>query len=110
MDRNTVRASARAEEGAAASGVLLSRYELVKELGQGGMARVWAVREHKTGRAFALKRLSASAARRHVALFEREYYTLAGLHHPSIVEVYDYAIDPDGPYYTMELLSGSDLS
>ena len=82
----------------------------MKELGHGGMARVWAVRELKTGRAFALKRLSATAERRHVALFEREYYTLAGLHHPSIVEVYDYAIDPEGPYYTMELLSGSDLS
>jgi tRNA A-37 threonylcarbamoyl transferase component Bud32 len=110
MDRNTVRDEARAEDGAAASDVPLSRYELVKELGHGGMARVWAVREQKTGRALALKRLSASAARRHVTLFEREYYTLAGLHHPSIVEVYDYAIEADGPYYTMELLSGSDLS
>jgi serine/threonine-protein kinase len=106
MDRKL----ARAEVGAAASDLLLTRYELVKELGHGGMARVWAVRELKTGRAVALKRLSASAERRHVALFEREYYTLAGLHHPSIVEVYDYAIDPKGPYYTMELLSGSDLS
>lgn len=109
MDRKLAWAKAQAE-GGASTDVLRSRYELVKELGHGGMARVWAVRELSTGRTLALKRLDASAKRRHVALFEREYYTLAGLHHPSIVEVYDYGIDAEGPYYTMELLSGSDLS
>lgn len=88
----------------------LGRYELIQELGRGGMARVWYARERATGKALALKRLSAYADRRHVALFEREYYTLTGLHHPNIVEVYDYATDPQGPFYTMELLHGSDVS
>ena len=44
-----------------------------------------------------------------VALFEREYHTLAQLAHPRIIEVYDYGIDDAGPYYTMELLDGGDL-
>jgi tetratricopeptide (TPR) repeat protein len=43
------------------------------------------------------------------ALFEREFHTLAQLAHPGIVEAYDYGIDEEGPYYTMELLTGSDL-
>ena len=43
------------------------------------------------------------------ALFEREYHTLVRLKHPRIIEVYDYGIDEHGPYYTMELLDGSDL-
>jgi protein kinase-like protein/AAA ATPase-like protein len=44
-----------------------------------------------------------------VALFQREYHTLAQLSHPRIIEVYDYGIDGT-PFYTMELLEGSDLS
>jgi tetratricopeptide (TPR) repeat protein len=43
------------------------------------------------------------------ALFEREFHTLAQLSHPGIVEAYDYGIDAEGPYYTMELLTGHDL-
>jgi tetratricopeptide (TPR) repeat protein len=43
------------------------------------------------------------------SLFEREFHTLAQLTHPGIVEAYDYGIDAEGPYYTMELLAGSDL-
>jgi hypothetical protein len=86
------------------------RYRVDKPLGAGGMAQVWLVHDVRSDHALALKRLSLQADRRHVALFEREYYTLTGLQHPNIVEVYDYAADSDGPYYTMELLRGSDVS
>ena len=74
------------------------------------MAKVWQVHDAVSDRPLALKRLSRRADRRLLALFEREYYTLTGLEHPNIVEVYDYAADSDGPYYTMELLRGSDIS
>ena len=43
------------------------------------------------------------------ALFEREYYTLAELAHPQIIEVYDYGFDEQGPYYTMQRLHGRSL-
>ena len=43
------------------------------------------------------------------ALFEREYHTLVRLKHPRIIEVYDYGLTDQGPYYTMELLDGQDL-
>ena len=42
-------------------------------------------------------------------LFEREFRTLVQLSHPRVIEVYDYGIGDAGPYYTMELLDGSDL-
>src|SRR5262249_38763230 len=42
-------------------------------------------------------------------LFEREYATLARLSHPSIVQVYEYAIEADTAFYTMELLAGGSL-
>jgi hypothetical protein len=65
-------------------------------------------------REVALKQLTAAKLapdRRSLleALFSREYHTLVRLKHPRIIEVYDYGQDRDGPYYTMELLSGRDL-
>jgi hypothetical protein len=86
------------------------RYRVEKQLGSGGMAKVWQVHDAVGDRPLALKRLSRHADRRLLALFEREYYTLTGLEHPNIIEVYDYAADSGGPYYTMELLRGSDVS
>lgn len=79
------------------------------------MAVVQRVLDTATGRTIALKRLRTSLANaeaKHeqvVELFEREYLTLAQLVHPRIVEAYDYGIDDEGPYYTMELLDGGDL-
>ena len=86
------------------------KYRIGGALGAGGMASVWRVRDEASGRDLALKRLTAKADAKHIALFEREYYTLASVRHPSIVAAYDYATDESGPFYTMELLEGNDLS
>lgn len=77
------------------------------------MGVVYEVYDSYVERVVALKRLSVADERRRArmtALFESEYETLAQLAHPAIVEVYEYGIDDDGPYYTMELLSGGDLN
>ncbi|HKU39805.1 MAG TPA: serine/threonine-protein kinase, partial [Polyangiales bacterium] len=94
--------------------VVGGRYELQAELGGGGMAVVHLALDRETGRRVALKRqhVRGDLSRRHKSeeLFAREFHTLAQLAHPRIVEVYDYGIDESGPYYTMELLDGGDLS
>jgi hypothetical protein len=90
--------------------IVAGRYGVERKLGEGGMAEVFAVADIATGQRLALKRLRPSATKTMVALFEREYQTLAGLKHPCIVEVYDYGTDNAGPYYTMELLEADDLS
>jgi hypothetical protein len=86
------------------------RYRVDWQLGSGGMARVWQVHDCTHDRALALKRLTRHGSQQHTTLFEREYYVLTGLHHPNIVEVFEYGADASGPYYTMELLAGSDVS
>jgi tRNA A-37 threonylcarbamoyl transferase component Bud32 len=81
------------------------------------MAVVHRVLDTESGRHVALKRLRAPSGTGNgdgnresaIALFEREYLTLAQLAHPRIVEAYDYGVDEEGPYYTMELLDGGDL-
>jgi tetratricopeptide (TPR) repeat protein len=88
------------------------KYIVEEALGRGGMGVVYRVRDAKTGERFALKRAwarDASKALRRRALLEREFHTLAQLRHPRIIQVYDFGVDDDGPYYTMELLDGADL-
>ena len=94
-------------------GTVDDRYRLVAEQGRGGLAVVYRAFDSVTGRTLALKRLQArkdaKERRRSLELFEREFHTLAQLAHPRIIQVYDYAVDGEGPYYTMELLDGGDL-
>ncbi|HEX2678514.1 MAG TPA: serine/threonine-protein kinase, partial [Polyangiales bacterium] len=92
--------------------LVVGRYKLERELAKGGVGVVYRAFDLSTNRQVALKRLLPGAANnpRLAALFEREYHTLTRLKHPRIVEVFDYGIDEHGPYYTMELLDGSDLS
>src|SRR3954462_11942883 len=89
------------------------RYEVVDQLGRGGSATVYHVREISSGRDLALKRLrhDLNAARvpaltKHL---EREFYALAQLPHPRVIEVHDYGVSEGLAYYTMELLDGGDL-
>jgi tRNA A-37 threonylcarbamoyl transferase component Bud32 len=86
------------------------RFQVERLLGRGGMGSVYLVRDTSGGQRLALKRLHRELTGRHAELFEREYRTLAGLRHPRIVQVYQYGVDADGAFYTMELLLGRDLS
>ncbi|HVW30573.1 MAG TPA: AAA family ATPase [Polyangiaceae bacterium] len=85
------------------------RYAILGVVGSGGMAKVFRARDESLGRTIALKRLTSSDASA-AALFEAEFHTLAGLRHASIVEVFDFGVDDEGPYYTMELLEGQDVA
>ncbi|MFI5306097.1 MAG: protein kinase [Polyangiales bacterium] len=92
--------------------MIAGRYSVEHALGKGGMGTVYAVRDTSTGRSLALKYLQREAALENgpaAALFQREYHTLAHLRHPRVIRVHDYGVDGGRPYYTMELLDGSDL-
>ncbi|MFI5308588.1 MAG: protein kinase, partial [Polyangiales bacterium] len=85
------------------------RYEVIREAGRGAMGRVYEVHDRSSQQRLALKQLSSDASPAITLLFKREFHTLRQLNHPNIVEVFDYGVDPRGPYYTMELLDGADL-
>jgi tetratricopeptide (TPR) repeat protein len=89
--------------------VVAGRYRVQRELARGAMGVVYEVSELSTGRARALKQLSATDDPRLAAMFEREYRTLASIDHPHIIEVHDYGVADGHAYYTMELLDGDDL-
>src|SRR5262252_545364 len=110
---STTRAGAQGLAADNSGRVLGGRYQVLEELERGGMGVVYRVRELRSGAQLALKQLLVgSDAMRSVsmaALFEREFHALAQLAHPRVIEVYDYTVDPEGSFYTMELLDGGDL-
>jgi tetratricopeptide (TPR) repeat protein len=89
-----------------------SRYELLQEIGRGGMGVVYKARDKRLGRVVALKRLPENL-REHptaVELFEREARAAAALNHRNIVTIFD-AGQEDGTYFiSMELLEGRALN
>src|SRR5262249_33314789 len=87
------------------TGQVIGDYELLVELGRGGMGVVYLARQLSLGRLVALKMLPSDLAGDEVALarFRREVRHLAQCEHPNIVKVLSDGVLPDGrPYYTME--------
>ena len=88
-----------------------SRYELLEEIGRGGMGVVFRARDKRLEREVALKRLPENLKDhpRVVDLFLREARASAALNHPNIVITHD-VDQEDGLFFiTMELLQGSPL-
>ncbi|MGL4423649.1 MAG: protein kinase domain-containing protein, partial [Gemmataceae bacterium] len=84
-------------------------YEILYELGRGGMGVVYRARQIALQRDVALKMLlgaDTQATRR----FLIEAETLAALHHPHVVSVYAFGDDPGYPFFAMEFLSGGTLA
>ena len=90
----------------------LGEYQLIAQLGEGGMGRVYKARHTRLDRIVALKVLPRGriADPRAVARFEREMKAVGRLDHPNIVQAYD-AREIDGtPVLVMEFVDGLDLA
>jgi serine/threonine-protein kinase len=94
-------------------GDTLGRYELVEEVGEGGMATVFRARDKELRREVAIKVLFPHLARRPevVRRFQREARAAATLEHENILRIYDVgnAEGEDPPYIVMELIRGRSL-
>ena len=86
-------------------------YQLVRELGRGGMGVVYVARHPQIPRPLALKRLLVGMAEpKERARFLREAELLARVRHPNVVTVHDLATAPNGdPYLVTDLVEGVPL-
>jgi serine/threonine protein kinase/tetratricopeptide (TPR) repeat protein len=87
-------------------------YEILEEIGRGGMGVIYRARELHCQRIVALKRvLNYHADSDHtLARFRREAETATKLDHPNIVPIYYVAEDEDGlPFFSMKFASGGSL-
>jgi len=91
---------------------LSSEYEILEELGRGGMAIVFRARDRHLEREVALKVLPFSLAfdAEFVERFQREARTAAQLEHPNIIPIYRVGKSGRVIYFVMKLLRGPSLS
>jgi len=91
---------------------VLGRYRLDQQVGQGGMAVVWRGYDTQLRRPVAVKVLHAHLhAREEIRRrFDREAHAVARLHHPHILDVYDFSGPEAEPSYLVtEFIPGSSL-
>jgi serine/threonine-protein kinase len=93
-------------------GDVLGRYELVEEIGEGGMATVYRAKDRDLRREVAIKVLFPHLSRRPeiVRRFHREARAAASLEHDNILRIYDVGGgEEEPPYIVMELIKGRTL-
>ena len=91
--------------------VFTNRYEIQREIAQGGMAEVYLGRDQLLDRPVALKALHPEYARdpTFVERFRREAQAAANLNHPNIVAIYDWGQDSGTYFIVMEYVEGRSL-
>lgn len=89
----------------------LNRYEVIREIGRGGMGYVYKARDKKLKRFVALKMLHPEMNNepRVVLFFKREAISIAQLNHPNIISLHDLGKERGCFYMVMEYLRGQTL-
>jgi serine/threonine-protein kinase len=97
--------------GMQAGTVLADRYRIERLISRGGMGAVFEAIQLGLDRAVAIKMLLPALTRDEKVRerFRREARSVASLHHPNIIQIYDYGISDHGPYIVMEFLRGQSL-
>ena len=95
--------------------LFFGRYEMVCQIGRGGMSTVYLCRVHGEAgfhRLFALKALRPELSRDplHTQLFLQEARVAAGIHHPNVVSILDAGVCDGQPYVVMDYVEGLSLS
>jgi len=103
-----------AKKLAPAASRVAGRYNLLEELGEGGMGVVWRAQDEKTGAQVAIKIMKDVSDPAAVELFAKEWRALAELCHPNIVDVRDVDVLEEyrqrKPFFVMPLLRGATLA
>jgi predicted Ser/Thr protein kinase len=90
-------------------GQTLGNYEIIRMIGEGGMATVFLARQPGLNRDVALKILAPTAAGKmnFGERFAREAQSIGSLHHPNILPVYDFGQDKGYNYIAMRYVPGA---
>ena len=91
--------------------ILGNRYEIIRKIGDGGMAFVYEAKDRLLNRIVAVKVLRPEFVddEEFLAKFKREAEAVANISHPNIVNVYDVGCDGKVNYIVMEYVDGQNL-
>ena len=88
-----------------------NRYEIIEELGKGGMGRVYRVEDQKIKQEIALKLIKPEIAsdKKTIERFKNELTTARDIRHKNVCGMFDLGEEKGQHYITMEYVSGGDL-
>src|SRR5262245_58939972 len=88
------------------------KYEILGEIGRGGMGIIYKARQKDLDRTVAIKMILASqlASKQQVERFVAEARTMARLHHPNIVRIHETGAVHGQHYFVMEYITGASLA
>ena len=90
----------------------IGNYQILQEIGRGGMGVVYRARQRDSARIVALKRILSvhTESRERLFRFRREAAIVAAVSHPNILPIYELGETQDGmPFFTMEYAAGGSL-
>lgn len=89
----------------------VGHYDVLGELGRGGMGIVYRVRDRRTSQLAAMKIIPPEAlARPEAAMrFKREFRAMQRVRHPNVIRVFESGTHEGCPFFTMELIEGKDI-
>jgi TolB-like protein/tRNA A-37 threonylcarbamoyl transferase component Bud32/Flp pilus assembly protein TadD len=90
----------------------LGHYQILEEIGRGGMGVIYRARQRHSRRIVAVKRILADQMDSHETLvrFRHEAEAAAGLDHPNILPIYEVSESDDGlPFFSMKYATGGSL-
>jgi len=90
----------------------IGNYQILEEIGRGGMGVIYRARQRLSQRIVALKRILSYQAESHqtVVRFRREAQAAASLDHPNILPIYEVSESEDGlPFFSMKFATGGSL-
>jgi serine/threonine protein kinase len=90
----------------------IGNYQILEEIGRGGMGVIYRARQRHSRRIVALKRVLSYHADSHetLARFRREAEAAASLDHPNILPIYEVSEGEDGlPFFSMKFAAGGSL-
>jgi len=89
--------------------MLADGYQIIEEIGRGGMATVYLAIQTSLNRQVALKVLTHAGVPGFSERFLREARVIASLNHRHVVTIYDVGVEDERHYISMEYLTGGDL-